>query len=576
MKARHGAPARLALAIAGVLILHVAPSAQDPTPFRAGTTLVPVDVRVVDRDGRPVTDLAASDFTILEDGVPQPIAHFASQTFTPEPAAADAAAFRPPGDGLAFAPNRRRTVLIVLGRGRLQPPSQGVDAMLHLVRDRLLPQDQVAVLAWNRATEFSTDRHAAIEVLERFKREHEGIETRIVLWERSLQSFFSGGELPADIQRDIDGVFGGGRSARTTPEVVPEAATAALRRPRPSDTLPIRPIDSSDRASDRGTLEPPGGRLDDFLDQSTAIFHDVTALFLGVEYLRRLPGEKHLVFLSEFGISLRGLDGDRALGRRAADARVVLDIIHAGGVPFGMSDGVNVPPPGLGMPQAMTARDLASLTGGSFFNHRFPNASMDVDAIDAATRFEYVLGYYPSNAKWDGKYRRIDIKVNRRGLTVLHRDGYFARRETTQPEPRNLLVYSEMVGVAAGGTTARDLGVTARRAVAAMNGTAGQVQVDMTIDLSHVAFEPRDGRQHGLLEIAVFCDGRDESAGQSWQTLELTYSDETLAELRRTGLDHTTTISVTSMPETARIVVYDYGSNRLGAQLIHVTRAKQP
>ena len=560
------------LTIASALAILAAPSAQDQPPFRAGTTLVPVDVRVLDRDGRPVTDLSASDFTVLEDGVPQPIAHFASQTLRPEGAASEPDDPASAAVGDEFAPNRRRTFLIVLGRGRLQPPSKGVDAMLHLVRDRLLPQDQVAVLAWNRATEFSTDRRAALDVLERFKREHEGIETRLVLWERSLQSFFSGGNLPDDIQRDIDAVFGGARSSKTTAAGVPDEVRKATARE--GDEPGSAPNHALGR-DNRPEFARLGGRLDTFLDQRTAIFHDVTALFLGVEYLRLLTGEKHLVFVSEFGIDLHGLDGDRLLGRRAADARVVLDVIHAGGVPFGLSNGMNVPPPGLGMPQAMTARSLANLTGGSFFHHKFPDASMDVDAIDAATRFEYVLGYYPTNVAWDGKYRRIEIKVDRKGLTTLHRDGYFGQRETAEIERRNLLVYSEMMGAATTSAVIRDLGVTARRAVAAMNGSAGQVQVDLTIDLSHVAFETRADGHHATVEIAVFCDGRGgESAGQSWQTLELNYSDEQLAEATGDGLEQTMTVSVTSLPENARIVVYDYGSDRLGTQVTRVVRAR--
>ena len=71
------------------LLLTLVQAAQDPqNVFRAGTTLVPVDVRVVDREGKPVTDLAAADFTIRENGVLQSIAHFSTQAFTPEPPAA--------------------------------------------------------------------------------------------------------------------------------------------------------------------------------------------------------------------------------------------------------------------------------------------------------------------------------------------------------------------------------------------------------------------------------------------------------------------------------------------------------
>lgn len=551
---------RLPCFAAGLLALAMlaAPAGQGLAPprpqgvFSAGTTLVPLDVRVVDRSGQPVTDLQQSDFTILEDGLPQRIDHFSTQAFVPDAPPPVPTRPRRAADAFEFTSNRSRTFLIVLGRGRLQPPSKGVDAMRHLVGSRLLPQDQVAVLAWNRATDFTTDHDAVLRVLERFKLAHEGLEMRIVLWERSLQSFFNPGELPTDIQRDIDAVFGGSRAARAI-------AGPELERAR----------------TDEAEFGRPGGDLDAALDHSPIILQDVTALYLGVAYLRHLAGEKHLVYVSEFGVSLRGMDGDQHLGRMAADARVVLDIIHAGGVPFGMSNGLSRHPPGLGMPQAMTGRNLASLTGGSFYHHKFPNASMDVDAMDAATRFQYLLGYYPSNAEWNGKYRRIEVNVNRPGLTVLHRDGYFGRRDTGSLERKNLLVFSRVAGAAAFERPIADVPVTADRAVVAMSGATGQVQVDVTIDASRLSFEDVNGRHHGSIEIAVFCAGRrDEAVGESWQTVEMAYRDEDLAAVKRAGFRHTVTMPVTALPQNAKIVVYDYGSDLVGTKVTPITRVR--
>src|SRR6187549_2564478 len=58
------------------------PSPQVPT-FRGRTVVVPVDVRVLDRDGKPVTDLKLEDFTIFENGVRQKIEFFSTQAIKP-------------------------------------------------------------------------------------------------------------------------------------------------------------------------------------------------------------------------------------------------------------------------------------------------------------------------------------------------------------------------------------------------------------------------------------------------------------------------------------------------------------
>src|SRR5688572_21857256 len=59
-----------------LLCLPAVVGAQTQQPIRSGIVLVPLDVRVVDRDGNPVTDLTAADFTVYENGIRQEIAHF--------------------------------------------------------------------------------------------------------------------------------------------------------------------------------------------------------------------------------------------------------------------------------------------------------------------------------------------------------------------------------------------------------------------------------------------------------------------------------------------------------------------
>src|SRR5262245_51745105 len=74
------------LAVAVALAQQALPP-QAPT-FRGATNLVAVDVRVLDRDGKPVTDLTQSEFVVLEDGRPQQIRQFSAGLLTaraPEP-----------------------------------------------------------------------------------------------------------------------------------------------------------------------------------------------------------------------------------------------------------------------------------------------------------------------------------------------------------------------------------------------------------------------------------------------------------------------------------------------------------
>jgi len=71
-----GAFSRLVL---GLLVLTGGVVAQDPGPediVRTDTSLVQLNVGVVDPQGRAVTSLSRNDFTVYEDGVKQPILHF--------------------------------------------------------------------------------------------------------------------------------------------------------------------------------------------------------------------------------------------------------------------------------------------------------------------------------------------------------------------------------------------------------------------------------------------------------------------------------------------------------------------
>ena len=63
------------------------PGTQSPgTPqasFKGGIDLIQVDVSVLAENGRPVRGLTQSDFTVLEDGRPRPVASFSAVDVAP-------------------------------------------------------------------------------------------------------------------------------------------------------------------------------------------------------------------------------------------------------------------------------------------------------------------------------------------------------------------------------------------------------------------------------------------------------------------------------------------------------------
>ena len=75
------------IAFACALVLPLAAQQQPqqvPGAIRSQITMVPVDIRVLDRNGRPVTDLTQADFVVTENGVRQKIVHFTAQGLVPK------------------------------------------------------------------------------------------------------------------------------------------------------------------------------------------------------------------------------------------------------------------------------------------------------------------------------------------------------------------------------------------------------------------------------------------------------------------------------------------------------------
>lgn len=587
--------------LAGPLL---AQSQRVPGTIRVQVTLVPINVVVTDKDDRPVTDLTRDDFVILEDGVRQAVAHFSLQTLsasTPEPEATKALLRKVPTASLE--PQTRRTFIIVLGRGRLQRVSKSVDALIAFVNKELLPQDVVAVMGWNRATDFTTDHEKIVQVLERFKKYHEGVEAKMALRFSGLAAIYGSKEIPKNLQPDIDRIFvvpGAINARHLPPGSVTDSGKIKDDARQATEGLQRMENDAAGTMSSLDQLQVDALTdlsFDDYVSSNAQTMQDLQNLYTAVEYLRYMDGEKHLLFFTEQGLFLPRLENDKSLAAMANDARVTIDTFQTGGVDAS------------GLPSAATGPDMSMAGGGGFssaaagrggagrgggggqqarpgnFSRMFALSSLRniasmtggrssihgdigkaLSTVNDVTRTEYLLGYYPSNPNWDGKYRNLTVRVRRPGLKVSYRRGYYAR-ESLQPFDRKaFLTYSRIAAAGQYEQEVKDLKVKAQATVATAASGGQEVQIDLVIDAERIPFKEENGIYKATIQFTTFYgDSRGRSLGDLWQTLELNLRPATWERAKKEGISYSTRVPLAAQGQTFKIVVYSYEADLVGS-----------
>jgi VWFA-related protein len=554
---------------------------QTPAPFRSTTTLVPLDVRVLDRSGKPITGLQQGDFTITENGTSQTISTFSAAAMTAS--APNVPLLRAVGRTESLEPQQARVFLLLMGRGRIQGPSKGVTAMQDLVRERLLPQDRVAVMAWNRATELSTDRAAILAVLEAFRKNHEKIERDLTEWFSGLRAQYGSREMPAHIQKDIDAVFAAS-TLRTRSRVDDPNAFAGLTAElkKTQDALERAEAAGGSAASgfDAALLIGAEGSLTQFVGRNITLGQDLSNLRAAIDYLRYLDGEKHVVFVTEKGLAMPG-SSVGGMAAAANNARVVIDIIQSGG---NSSDGLvsaatsrvanpetgavrPAPPPAMnfGATFAMQGvRDLARDTGGLSSVYRY--GSDAIRRIDDSTRFGYLIGYYSTDQSYDRRYRNITVTVNRPGAEVLYRRGYYANASSVALNARDMNGYSRMSRAAMSDADVPDLPVTFTARTEG-SGAAMSAVISLRASVDKLApVETPQGRKYAL-EIAAFCVNGKKIVGQLSQRLEFTLSPADYAKVLTSGLTATVRIPLSGPPSAVKVIIYDLATDTLGSAM---------
>jgi hypothetical protein len=333
--------------------------------------------------------------------------------------------------------------------------------------------------------------------------------------------------------------------------------------------------------------------FDQYAPLAAGSFQDMQNLYTCIEYLRYMEGEKHLIYFSSDGLLFPNgdVDYDRGLVAIANDARVTINAFQTGGVfvdpdmlprvgvtltapARGTTTAPILPPPAEVSPsywsrsfmsKAMT--NVAHLTGGraSVTN----DIGRSLENLNKVTQVEYLLGYYPTNDRWDGKYRQINVKVNRPGTRVSFRRGYYAR-DTLRPYDREeFLSFSR---ISAAGSYELEIHDVPFRVTTVKNpGATPQIKVDMQIDAEKVGFKMVDLRHVGRLRCAIFAaDGGGNSLGDFWHNLNLDLVEAKYQEYLRTGIPLAVNIPWKESSRLLKIVVYDAIGDKIGSKVVKI------
>lgn len=360
------------------------PRAQEPLTFASDVKMIRLDVSVVDGRGRPVRGLAASDFSIFEDGKRVELSVFEAM----EDGALATSAPGPDGAMMSLAVNAETATRHPLGQRIVIVADPSGLSPMQIARVRNATSDFIV------------------------KRARDGDIVRLInLATREV----SEGHIPQDRSRLA--AIGRRISRHRNP----------LFKAEVSDDSMAEQVDL-EMDEDLGRSYSQSSRSERFLTQF-ARTGELLSLFDEIlVQLAAIPGRKSLVFISGGFPQVRLLDERlERTAHLAREAQAAIHFVDAMGLDGLLPDG-----PGQKMRPIFEdawnrsggSQDLAEATGG--FVSRFANVlTSAVSRAAEEARSYYIVGYAPLR-KDDGRFRNVKVRVDQHHVTVRTKKGYIA------------------------------------------------------------------------------------------------------------------------------------------------------
>jgi VWFA-related protein len=415
--------------------------------IRVRSNEVRLDVVVKDKKGRPIKDLSATDFEVLEDGVPQKVESF---RFVSREAPANVAEKKddksaevvttPPA-----APKRSAPAVTALVFDRLSPEARS------LARKAGLAYAQEGMASGDFTGVFGIDQ--SLRTVQAFTDDAQLIKDAVERATGTATSTYASGA--TKMRENVDRSIALDQQASTS-----ASAAGAAGAARNSGAASSAGEASGQAMAEQKLLEMQNQMLDQYerLERDQEGFATINSLLAVISPMQNLPGRKTIIFFSEglklppavqqkfpsvinaanrANVSIYSIDaaGLRIESNTAEAARELNSIAGAGMAQQarGSDRGSNGPyMRSLERNEDLLRFDprsglgsLSDQTGG-FLIHDTNDLVSGLRRIDDDMNGYYFLTYVPKNKDYDGRFRRISVKVARPNIEVQSRQGYYA------------------------------------------------------------------------------------------------------------------------------------------------------
>jgi len=371
------------------------PSTDQPmTTIKVQTREVLLPVTVIDKHGTLVTNLTAKDFTLTEDGRPQVIKSFTTQSNLPFLLGLLVDTSR--SMSAAMESERKageKFIDLMLPAG----PKTGVpgDGSSSLGSKAGVPGDQAFLIHFDREVELLEDFTDS-----RDKLHHELDEMGPTPRDRNNQGPESSGN---------DGGYGQQRGNRFGGTQLYDAiylASDELMKPKEGRKALVVFSDGQDRGSKE--------TLNDAVDAADRANVQVFTIYFKGEEENWQNGNPGSGRHGGMGGGYPGMGGGWPGGGGG---------YPGGGGSGGRRGGSNEPQ----VDGRKILQQIASRTGGQYFEaKKKDDIEEKYNLIAGALRQQYLLTYTPDKADNDGEFHRIELKTGKSDLTVVTREGYYA------------------------------------------------------------------------------------------------------------------------------------------------------